>query len=429
MAVFSIRAGVVLLLAGALAGCSMSGDRSAVAPPGDLASSVRTQRAYGPVVAAPTSVSLTATGDAGAMDVRVSQAGFAGRFAKAGDCTPQVVTIRPLSNGSGLADFKVVGVGAGSCTAKILGAGNAFVFVPISVLPGDVVVNPTSLKFTSSGASPQRVSVSQTNNAQNIAESDDCSKVATLAGNVAGTSFLVTPVAPGSCSATFTAAAGKTAKLPISVAPAGNVVVTPASLNFSSTGGSAAKSVAVSQSNATQPPSESDNCSKIATFSKNGGGTQYAVTPLALGSCSATFSGQNGKSAKLPVSVTSPLIAVVCNEASDVCANGTATSPGSIEFTVLNDTAKLTPSDPGWAGAPPFVFKSDTCNKTDDPSAGGNWATFSPLKGASAASFTVTAAATGTTNSKADCAAVFSDANGATVNVNIEVTTGSVGVH
>jgi hypothetical protein len=87
----------------------------------------------------------------------------------------------------------------------------------------------------------------------------------------------------------------------------------------------------------------------------------------------------------------------------------------------------LTPTESGPSTT--FTLKSDTCNKTDDPSAGGNWATFSPGQGRRASSFTVTAQNSGTKSNPANCTAVISDSSGQTVSIDIEVTAGSIGIN
>jgi hypothetical protein len=76
-----------------------------------------------------------------------------------------------------------------------------------------------------------------------------------------------------------------------------------------------------------------------------------------------------------------------------------------------------------------YTLQSDTCNKADDPSAGGNWATFSPGAGEAGTTFTVTAQSGGTVGNLAACSAILSDSHGRTVTVNVEVTLGTIGVH
>jgi len=119
-------------------------------------------------------------------------------------------------------------------------------------------------------------------------------------------------------------------------------------------------------------------------------------------------------------------VTVACNESADSCANGTMTTAGSAQFTAIGDTATLTPSE---TPASTYTLKSDTCNTTDDPSAGGNWATFSPGVGHSGSSFTVTAENAGANGNPAKCQAVISDAFGQTVTIDIGVTLSNIGIN
>ena len=119
-------------------------------------------------------------------------------------------------------------------------------------------------------------------------------------------------------------------------------------------------------------------------------------------------------------------VTITCNTPADACTNGSATAPGSVQFTAIGDTATLTPNE---TPASTYTLKSDTCNKADDASARGNWATISPAAGQTGTTFTVTAQNGGTATNLAQCAAIFGDTKGQTVTVNIEVTLGSIGVH
>jgi hypothetical protein len=119
-------------------------------------------------------------------------------------------------------------------------------------------------------------------------------------------------------------------------------------------------------------------------------------------------------------------VAAMCTSSADSCSNGSMSNAGSVQFTAVNDTATLTPSE---TPSSTYTLKSDTCNPTDDPSAGGNWATFSPAAGQSGTSFTVTARNGGASGNPANCQAVFSDSSGQTVTIDIGVTVSNVGIH
>ena len=392
------------------------------------------RQAVGPVVVSPTSLVFTAVGASHAASVTVSQTGFAGRFLQFGKCVAPIAKVTGRAAG-GKWIFTVTPLHAGTCIARFQGGGGKTASLPVSVLPGPVVLAPASLKFTALGASNAKsFAASQTNYLGTLSETNTCAKIATVtASSNAGRKYQVTPIGAGSCSAKVSGGGGQSASLPISVVLPG-VVLTPKSLSFSAATVASAKPVAVTQQNYTGTFSESDSCTKVATVvatSNAGGSAKYTVTPTGPGSCSATFKGAYALSASLPIAVTVPLpiLGVVCAQAIDACANGTAAKAGSVQFTAKSDTATLTPSDPSWSNAPNFTLKSDTCNKTDDPSAGGNWVSVSPAKGRSAASFTLTALNAGVKGNTANCSAVLADGAGRTVTVNIEVTLGNVGVH
>ncbi|MBV8333836.1 MAG: hypothetical protein JO192_13940 [Candidatus Eremiobacteraeota bacterium] len=118
-------------------------------------------------------------------------------------------------------------------------------------------------------------------------------------------------------------------------------------------------------------------------------------------------------------------VAVACNQSVDICHDGSTIKPGKAVFTAIGDTATLTPSE---GGAASFTLLSDTCNKTDDPSAGGNWATISPGPGSSATAFTVTAKNAGKNGNESHCSAIVTDASGQQVTIDIGVTLSSVGI-
>lgn len=119
-------------------------------------------------------------------------------------------------------------------------------------------------------------------------------------------------------------------------------------------------------------------------------------------------------------------VAVTCNQSVDMCSGGSTSTPGKALFTAIGDTATLTPAEVGPANT--FSLLSDTCNKTDDPSAGGNWATIAPGPGQTATSFTVTAKKAGANGNPSHCAAIVVDASGEQVQIDIGVTLSSVGV-
>lgn len=390
------------------------------------------------VVLSPARLAFAATGSANAKSVHVAQGAYAGTFSESDTCA-KIAEVTTKTNGDGEGEFLVTPLASGSCNATISGGQHKSATLPISVArpSGLVRVDPANLQFTSTLASrPQFVQVSQSRYTGSFTESDTCAKIATIAAaqNADGSAnYTVKAIGEGSCDATFTGGDGKTGSLKIDVTLPEPVVVKPASVSFTSALASDSQTVRVSQSDSTAAFTERDTCTNIATLAattNSGGSASYTVKPAGPGSCTATFTGAGNKSAPLTITVTlpAPVVSVVCAQSADACSNGTSTTPGSVQFTAVGDTATLTPSDPQWTNAPNFTLRSDTCNKTDDPSAGGNWATLSPSVGKSAASFTLTAQNAGTTGNTANCVATFVDGGGRTVTVNVEVTLGSIGV-
>jgi hypothetical protein len=389
----------------------------------------------GDVVLRPASVSFSATGSSDAKTVAVSQSGYDGAFRESDDCA-KVATLSVTADGRGEASYTVTPVGAGSCKATFAGGGDATAVLPISVVPlGTVVLKPGSVSFTATGTSNARaVTVTQAGFDGAFRESDDCSGIATVeAVDDAGGNarYTVTPVGGGSCAVRFAGGGRQSASLPVSVTIAGGVVLDPSRFHFGAAGPAYDESLSVTQTNYEGTFDESDDCSKIASIaasSDTGGKASYTVEPIGPGSCSAAFAGGSGKSSTLPVSVDlpQPLVAVVCAKATDKCSGG---SSGVVKFTAIGDTATLTPSDPKWSNAPDFTLQSDTCNKSDDPNAGGNWATLAPSLGSAAAAFVVTAKNGGSNANLATCVATLVDAAGRTVTIDISVTLGSVGIH
>jgi hypothetical protein len=416
---------------------TITGASGATATPALL--QVKNVPSTGRLVLSPARLAFSAAGSANAKSVNVAQGAYAGTFSESDTCA-KIAGVSSKSGKNGVAEYVVTPLAPGSCKVVFTGGQHKSATLPISVAlpPGGVRVDPASLHFTSTLASDaQTVAVSQSRYTGSFTESDTCAKIATLDAtkNAAGkASYTVKASGAGSCDATFAGGDGKSGSLKIDVTLPGPVVVKPASVSFTSALASDSQTVAVSQSDSTAAFTESDTCTNIATLAATtnaGGKASYTVKPSGPGSCQATFNGGGGKSAPLQITVTlpAPVVSVVCAQSADACSNGTSTTPGSVQFTAVGDTATVTPSDPQWANAPNFSLQSDTCNKTDDPSAGGNWATLAPAVGKSAASFTIAAQAAGTTGNTANCVATFVDGAGRTVKVNVEVTLGGIGIN
>ncbi len=347
----------------------------------------------GDVTVKPSALAFTSTGSGAARKADVSQSGYDGKFAESDTCA-SVAKIRQTSNANGSASYTVTPMAKGDCVATFAGGNGAQGRLAITVaLPGDILVEPSSLQFDATGSdAAQKVGISQSGFTGAFEESDTCKGIATIdaISNKNGhAKYRVTPVAMGTCTATFHGGHKQTAPLSIAVAPPGKVVVTPSSLSFDTVGSGAAKPVTVSQTGYAGSFGESDNCNNIATViaSTNAGGhAEYTVTPLASGTCSATFSGANKETAPVSISVTPP-------PPGDVVV-----TPDSLTFTSLgpdgSQGVKVTQSH--YDGA---FTESDNC-------AGIAVVASSKTTGGGTAAYSVTALAKGT------CSATFTGGGG-----------------
>jgi hypothetical protein len=350
------------------------------------------------IVLSPTSVTIKTTAS---QTVDVSQPNYTGTFDETDTCH-KIANIIEKKNGGGNARYVVAPLRSGACNATFSGGRGATAKLPISVALPRVKLSPTSLSFTTSGSGSARaVSVSQTGYHGKFRESDDCANVATIVAtsNSGGKAkYTVTASGTGSCAARFTGGKGEYAHLPIAVALPGPVLLVPSSLNFSATGSGHAQNVTVSQSGYTGSFSEIDDCSGISTVVRSTA-TVYTVTPTNAGSCTAVFSGGNGESAPLPISVIVP---------GDVTA-----SPAPLNFlgTGAANAIVETVTQSSYAGT---FTESDTCSGI---------AVFSTLTNAGGtATYRATPLAAGI------CHAVFTGGGGATFTLGVTVTETGFGV-
>jgi hypothetical protein len=214
----------------------------------------------------------------------------------------------------------VTALAKGSCTVTFSGGGGKSSPLPVTVAPlGAVTVNPSTMTFVSAGSgAAQTAAVSQTGFGGAFAESNTCSGIATIVEetNTGGNaSYTVTPIANGTCDATFTGGNKETAPLPIAVniPPPGPVIVDPNALTFTSTGAGAEKTVKVSQTGFTGTFTVNHSCAGVATIvaANAVGASDFKVTPVAKGDCTATFTGGNGETAPLTIEVAPPGSVVV----------------------------------------------------------------------------------------------------------------------
>ncbi|MBV8154428.1 MAG: hypothetical protein JOY98_08405, partial [Candidatus Eremiobacteraeota bacterium] len=227
------------------------------------------------VSVSPHQVSVTSSGTGGAQATNVTQAGYSGAFEESNNCS-HTATVSPTANAGGSATYSVTAIANGSCTATFTGALGLQGQASISVaLPGPVVVNPSSLSFTATGApNAQNVSVTQSGYSGAFTEIDDCAGAATVV-KVNTTTYQVTPLADGSCTAVFTGGNAEVSPLAISVQVPGQITATPAPLNFIATGAPNAVTLTVSQPGFVGSFGETDTGAGKATFAviSNAGGT------------------------------------------------------------------------------------------------------------------------------------------------------------
>jgi hypothetical protein len=349
----------------------------------------------GAVVVNPGLFDFSATGSKYAKTTNVTQSNYDGAFTESDTCA-KIASVAQTSNAGGKAAYRVTPLGSGKCVAQFAGVGSTPGSLLIDVAPpGPVVVSPDSLAFSAAGSkNAKKVTVSQTNFADAFTESDTCTNIAGIeaTSNAGGKAvFRVVPLETGKCSATFTGAADLHSAVSITVTIPGPVAVSPGALEFAGTGTAYAQKINVSQKNFSGSFTGSNTCSGIATIvaSSNGGGKAvYVVTPVAVGSCKASFKGQ-GSSGDLPMTV-------------DVSAN-VVVVPHSLHFSAKGSQI-IDVEQKGYEGA---FTELDDCTGT---------ATLTQLSNAGGkASYRVTALATGS------CVAVFTGGAGKSAEVPIDV--------
>ncbi len=136
---------------------------------------------------------------------------------------------------------------------------------------------------------------------------------------------------------------------------------------------------------------------------------------------SASIQVTNSTSVSEPAVRGAPVLTATCTNASDLCSNGTASTPASVSLVTGGDTATLVPSEPGWTDAPynqAFTQSANTCT-------GGTAG--STLSGSTPA-WTLTA---NTGNNPGTCSVSFEDSASLaqTVTANASYTYTSVIVH
>jgi hypothetical protein len=447
----------------------------------------------GGVSASPAPLAFQRTGKSSAIVETVTQPGYHGKFAESDTCAG-IATLAAGGNAGGTAAYSVTPVSAGRCQAVFTGGNQQSFTLHVGVTSTtfglkNISKNAQSATVTVNGGTPQAIALAPagTNCSGNgtstpivctglivaAAAGSDTFAIAVYEEALSGghepanptllaTAAASVPIVSGSANTLGTLAldpvvgslslgigaphggyaAGQAASgIAVTLSandPSGAPIIAP-----SKYANAAGKLVPVTISSSQTAPFQS-----AFTFSVNGG-TAKATARLAGPADAATmnYSGLSVPAtiftaASGSVSTTAhraaiegvPVaLSVVCAESNDVCTNGTTSTAGTIQFTQLADTASLTPSEPGWTEPPysqGFLLESDTCNTADDPSATGNWATLSPVVGASGASFLVTAQnASSNSATPAKCVAVLQDGLGRQLTLDISVTLTGVGIN
>jgi RHS repeat-associated protein len=340
--------------------------------------------ALGSVTVAPNALSF-ASGTA--QSVSVTQPNYAGAFTIDPGTCGGVVTIAHLTGMQFSVAPSTASPGTTArCKAYFVGGGGKRGKLTVRVaIPGPVTLSASHLKFTALGAAAARsVTVAQSNYAGAFSESDSCAGIASVASGSGGTVFTVTPLAAGTCSATFVGADGQSASLPIKVVLPGGVVVSPASLTFANTGSANAATLTVTQSNYSGAFSESDTCtsSGVASVSNGTDSAHFVVTPLAAGTCAITITGGNAQSTSVPVTVTAgPVVVTPSQVAFTALGTGNARN---VTVTQRNFTGSFTEAN-DCAGVATVKAKSNTAGsavyKIVPVSGGACTATFTGAEG------------------------------------------------
>jgi NHL repeat len=274
---------------------------------------------------------FNAAGSANAQDVAVSQDGYNGKFIEANDCN-HTATVTATSNAGGNAKYSVKPEAFGTCDVTFAGANNAqLTRMHVAVeRPGAIVISPEPLTLYGRLAKyGQTVAVSQSNYAGQFTETNTCrvatrgtiqnvATVKTILNGNGSASYTISPAKAGSCSVTFTGAAGTTAKLPVTVVIPGPVVITPSVMNFYELTSMQPQTFTVSQSGYLGAFSTPTYCAPfpndpvevtIEATSDANGNAVYKVTPYnPFGTCVETVTGGAGETANISITVAATTV-------------------------------------------------------------------------------------------------------------------------
>jgi type II secretory pathway pseudopilin PulG len=237
-----------------------------------------------------------------------------------GTCTPSIVTIAQSgSNGNTFTVSPNTGITSNqSCTFIVSDQLGQSVNVPVSLTYAaqPLVVNPTTMTFTSVSAAAQSFNVSETDyvDAFTISPGSTCltsseASISAMSANGPSTSFKVTPVvSSGGGTCTFTVSDNHGSSQQVSVTIYGPLTVNPTSLLFTSPT-AAAQNVAISElaypGTFTIGSSTCGGYAALSGTSFNGPAASLTVTPTSVTplGCSFVVNDDHGDSKTVTVQV------------------------------------------------------------------------------------------------------------------------------
>ena len=274
----------------------------------------------GPLVAQPSTLNFQGTTQA--QTFAVNEANYKGPFTiSSSDPMALIATVTPTSGTGPSASFSVTPVAKGSATFTISDSQGQSVTETVTVAPGPLTINGSSLNFVAGGSSAT-VKVSETNYTGkfSVSVTGSAGSVAVAPSSAAGPqeTFTIAPTStPGLALVTFTDDHGGTQS--VSVAVVGLLTVSPSTV--APPANSLVPVPIQAYENVSQNKiSETDTCSTIATVSgvaaiNNGVSTWTgSVTPIPgqAGACSVNFSdgGSPSQAQALSVFITTETITI-----------------------------------------------------------------------------------------------------------------------
>jgi hypothetical protein len=249
----------------------------------------------------PTSLSFNDTGPGNSQIFTASEPNYVGPLT-ASSADTSVATVTPGTGTGPDQVFTVTPTGAGNTTITVSDNHGNSASVAITVtVPGALSVNPTSLNFTGLGSANRQTFVASEPNYSGalnaVSGNPAVATVSPASGSGPTRTFTVTPQGAGTTSIVVTDTRGNSASVSITVAPPGDLTVSPSSLSFDATGSSNAKTFNASESNYSGPITAVSNNTSIATVSPasgSGPSQDFTVTPRAAGTTTITVRDNHG---------------------------------------------------------------------------------------------------------------------------------------